>query len=119
MPRLSMEERAAYRVEMTQEDIDSFHVFVADPTGKSWAQWWVIPQRETVQRYDWTTHAPAPQQVVTCYLLCSRPGPDKDGHYAVIREFKDYDQATRHTMLRARRWLGSKWGLRTPARKLP
>lgn len=112
-----MEERAAYRVEMTQADLDSFHVYVADPTGKSFAQWWVYPVKsEATQgriRYNYRRRRYVAPKTAR-YALCMRPDPT-----AVITYHPDYERATRAAMLRARKWLGSKWGLKSAARKLP
>lgn len=93
--RPSAAERAAYRVEADQSAPNAYHVRVAAPDGR-FAQWWVYP-------------SPTGR-----FLLCNRPDPG-----ALIRAYPDFDRATRAANLRARHWLGSCWGLKGPARRLP
>jgi hypothetical protein len=92
--RLSAAERAAFTVEADQDNPNAYHVRVAAPDGR-FAQWWVYPRGDG-------------------YVLCNRPDPG-----ALIRAYPDFDRATRAANLRARHWLGSCWGLRGPARRLP
>lgn len=111
-----MAERAQYVFEAEQPTPDSYHVRVADPTGRRWAQWWVFPvpplppSGGRLARRRYRAGIPTGAR----FVLCSRPDPA-----AVIRAYPEFDKATAAANLRARTWLGSCWGLKSPARKLP
>ena len=116
MTRVPLAERSRYRFEATMLDTARYHVRVDSPDG-GFAQWWVHPVKSEAtqgrpssryRRFRYT----APK--TARFALCMRDDPT-----AVIAYYPDFDYATRAANLRARKWLGSKWGLKAAARKLP
>lgn len=103
--RVPMAERKQYRVEVEQPTIDELRIVVTAPDGRR-AQWEVKAIRRERWVIDRVTRESRREDYVEAYTLLGR-------------RYADYDKATRAAMLRARHWLGSCWGLRGPARRLP
>lgn len=103
--RVPLKERELYTVEVDQPNIDELRIVVQAPDGRR-AQWHVEPVKCERWVIDHRTRQSKRVEVVLRYELlgCSYP---------------TFDKASRAAMLRARHWLGSCWGLRGPARRLP
>jgi len=90
--------RAEYRVIAEQPDQGQYAIRVQAPDGRR-ATWYVRSQ-----------FTPAGLRWAVC------AGPTGLGY--IVRK-KTYDLAVRDANLRARKWLGSCWGLRGPCRRFP
>jgi hypothetical protein len=107
MNRVPVAERADWRVEADQLEPDVYVVRVSSPDGRSWARWYARPAGRCKPRRG----RPAAARP---YVLASSPSGA-----GYIRSYPTFEAAATAANLNARRWLGSSWGLKGPARRLP
>lgn len=95
MTRVPPAERTAYRVTVDQPAATKYRIRVDAPDGR-FAQWFVF------------------QSPTGAGIVCNADDPA-----AMICKAPTFEDAARKANLRARHWLGSCWGLKGPARRLP
>lgn len=111
--RVPADERAAYRVITEAPDPEHYTIRVERPDGRG-VQWYVRPAPGPWKLERGRRIKRAEDTSTGCYVVAATPeGP---GH---ITRHRSFDEAAVAANRRARTWLGSCWGLKGPARRLP